>query len=112
MEGTVRTLAAVAEVRDPYTAGHRRRVTSPAVEIGKVMGLSEDRLRGLRGLRVGASIHDVGKISVPAEILSKSGPLSAAEFALIKGHAEAGARILAGVEFPWPLADMMRRNKQ
>jgi HD-GYP domain-containing protein (c-di-GMP phosphodiesterase class II) len=109
MDSTVRSLASVVEVRDPYTAGHQRRVASLAVEIGKLMGLGDDQLRGLN---LGAEIHDIGKINVPAEILAKPGKLSAEEFELIKAHPAAGAEILKGVEFPWPVAEMIHQHHE
>ena len=109
MNSTVRALGSMVEVRDPYTAGHQRRVASLAVEIGTLLGFDKDRLRGLE---VGATMHDIGKIVVPAEILSRPDKLSAAEFALLKEHAAAGADIIAGVDFPWPVAEMIRQHHE
>jgi len=99
--GTVRAIAAIVETRDPYTAGHQRHVGDLALTIATEMGLSIDRIEGLR---LAAIIHDLGKISVPSEILSKPSELTDLEFELIKTHAQAGYEILKDIEFPWPVA--------
>jgi PAS domain S-box-containing protein/putative nucleotidyltransferase with HDIG domain len=99
--GTVRAIAAVVETRDPYTAGHQRQVANLARAIAAELGLSLDRIEGIR---VAAIIHDIGKVSVPAEILSKPSKLTELEFDLIKIHAEAGYNILKDIDFPWPVA--------
>jgi PAS domain S-box-containing protein len=98
---TVEVITALSEMRDPYTAGHERRVAEIAVAIGAELGLDAHRQQGLR---VAGYLHDVGKINIPGEILSKPGKLSAAEFALIKEHPQAGYNVLKHVEFPWPVA--------
>ncbi len=98
---TVRALASMAEKRDPYTAGHQQRVGRLARAIGRVMGLSEDAQEGLEMVGV---LHDVGKIYVPAEILSKPARLSHMEMAIMKSHPEVGFEILREVNFPWPVA--------
>lgn len=90
----------MSEMRDPYTVGHERRVAEIAVAIGREMGLDEARLEGIR---IGASLHDIGKISIPAEILGKPGRLSDLEFSMIKSHPESGFNILNDVGFPWPV---------
>ena len=99
--GTVRAIASLVETRDPYTAGHQRQVANLARAIATELGLPKDRIEGLR---VAAIIHDIGKISVPAEILSKQSKLNNIEFNLIKTHAEAGYNILKDIDFPWPVA--------
>ena len=99
--GTVRAIAAIVETRDPYTAGHQRQAGDLALAIATEMGLSIDRIEGLR---LAAIIHDLGKISVPSEILSKPSELTDLEFELIKTHAQAGYEILKDIEFPWPVA--------
>jgi putative nucleotidyltransferase with HDIG domain len=99
--GTVRAIAAIVETRDPYTAGHQRQVGDLAITIATEMGLSINRIEGLR---MAAIIHDLGKISVPSEILSKPSELTDLEFELIKTHAQAGHEILKDIEFPWPVA--------
>jgi putative nucleotidyltransferase with HDIG domain len=101
--GTVTIATSLGEMRDPYTAGHERRVAEIAVAIGTELGFDAQRLEGLR---VGGYLHDVGKMSIPSDILSKPAKLSAIEFALIKGHAQAGYDVLKGVKFPWPVAEM------
>ena len=106
---TVEVATTLAEMRDPYTAGHERRVADIAVAIGREMGMDERRLEGLR---VAGYLHDIGKITVPAEILVKPGRLSAAEFELIKGHAQAGYEVLKNVGFPWPVAQMVLQHHE
>ncbi|MBN1495342.1 MAG: PAS domain S-box protein [Spirochaetes bacterium] len=98
---TVQALSLALEVRDPYTAGHHRRVSDLARSIATVMGLSRDRINGIR---IAGSIHDIGKISIPSEILSKPGSLTEIEFKLIKTHPQMGYDILKGIDFPWPVA--------
>jgi HD-GYP domain-containing protein (c-di-GMP phosphodiesterase class II) len=98
---TVRAIASIVETRDPYTAGHQRHVSELALAIATEMNLSNDQIEGLR---ISAVLHDIGKISIPAEILSKPGKLADIEFSLIKTHPQAGYDILNGIEFPWPVA--------
>jgi len=98
---TVRALASMAEKRDPYTAGHQQRVARLACAIGRSMGLSED---ALEGLEMAGTLHDVGKVYVPAEILSKPARLSHLEMGIMKSHPEVGFEILREVHFPWPVA--------
>ena len=109
MEGTVRALAGTVETRDPYTAGHQRRVAVLAVAIAREMSLAE---HAVRGLELAATVHDIGKINVPAEILAKPGKVSSTELELIKTHAESGYEILKDVEFPWPVAEMVRQHHE
>jgi response regulator RpfG family c-di-GMP phosphodiesterase len=109
LEQTIEAIAATIEVRDPYTAGHQRRTTRIAVAIGQEMGLDADRLKGLQ---VAGTIHDIGKISVPVEILSRPGKLSDLEFNVIKHHSEAGHDIVQGIDFPWPVAQIIRQHHE
>lgn len=109
LEKTIEAIAATLEVRDPYTAGHQKRTTRIAVAIGREMGLDEDRLKGLY---VAGTIHDIGKIAVPVEILSRPGTLSEAEFAIIRIHPVAGYDIIKGIEFPWPVANIVRQHHE
>lgn len=109
LEDSLRAIATVVEMRDPYTAGHERRVGELAVAIAQEMELDEDKIHGIR---LAASVHDLGKINVPAEILSKPGRLSEIEFMLIKTHAQAGYDILKDVEFPWPIADIVWQHHE
>ena len=99
LDGTV-ALATTLEMRDPYTAGHQRRVAQLACALAKEMGFSTERLEGME---VMGFLHDIGKIVVPAEILSKPGKLNDLEYNMIKAHAEVGYNILKGIEFPWPV---------
>ncbi len=108
-EGVIAALALTVEARDPYTAGHQRRVGELAAAMALHMGFGKERAEGLR---VAGMLHDVGKINIPAEILSKPGLLSTIEFELIKGHAEAGYDILAAIHFPWPVAEMARQHHE
>jgi putative nucleotidyltransferase with HDIG domain len=109
LEATVAALASVVELRDAYTAGHQRRVSDLAVAIARAMGLSETKIHGLF---LAAVLHDIGKIQVPAEILTKPGKLTSVEFQLIQAHSEAGASIVQGVDFPWPIADIVRQHHE
>lgn len=100
-DGLVAMLAATSEACEPCSPGHSRRVSDLAVTIAQTMGISDDRVEGIR---LAALVHDVGKSRVPPEVLAKLGPLSAAEFELVKRHAQAGHDILAPVVLPWPIA--------
>ena len=109
LEGTVLAVSQVTESRDPYTAGHERRVSELAVAIATHLGWTREELEGLR---IAAIVHDIGKISVPVEILSRPGRLGTAEFELIKQHAQEGHDILAGISFEWPIADMVLQHHE
>jgi putative nucleotidyltransferase with HDIG domain/PAS domain S-box-containing protein len=109
LEGTLHTVSLAAELRDPYTAGHQRRVADLAVAIAKEMGLPKEKTHGIQ---LAAQIHDLGKINVPAEILAKPGKLSEIEFMLIKTHPETGFEILKDVDFPWPIADILAQHHE
>ena len=106
---TVEVATTLSEMRDPYTAGHERRVAGIAAAIGAEFGFDERRIEGLR---VAGFLHDVGKIIIPAEILSKPGKLTAVEFELIKGHAQASYDILKNVEFPWQVAEVVLQHHE
>jgi PAS domain S-box-containing protein len=110
LEGTIHVLVSAIDRRDPYTAGHQRRVAQLACAIAKEMGLSEERIEGTR---MAAAIHDIGKVNVPAEILNKPGRLSHVEFGLIKIHPQVGHDILDGaIDFPWPVAEMVLQHHE
>lgn len=109
MEGIVQAMAVTVEKRDPYTAGHQRRVANLACAIAKEMGLSADQIDGIR---MAGLIHDLGKIAVPAEILSKPTRLTDIEFSLIKTHAQAGYEMLDTIDFPWPIAQMVHQHHE
>jgi len=103
LEATIQALALTAEARDPYTAGHQRRVADLSRAIAQKMGLSRDQVDGVR---MAASIHDLGKIYVPSEILNKPGKIRINEFELVKTHSEVGYEILKTINFPWPVAEI------
>jgi len=124
LAGTVNALAVTVEMRDPYTAGHQQRVTQLACAIAEEMGLSRDQIEGLH---VAGSLHDMGKILVPAEILNKPGRLTESEagqvqshaqaghdilMGLIKGHPQAGYDILKEIDFPWPVAQIVLQHHE
>lgn len=106
---TVKAIAMIVEKRDPYTAGHEERVSDLAVNIAIEMALEEDMVEGLR---LGSLIHDIGKIYIPAEILNRPGKLTDTEFQIIKSHSEVGYEIIKEVEFPWPVADIIRQHHE
>ncbi|MDD5723145.1 MAG: PAS domain S-box protein [Syntrophales bacterium] len=107
LEETVRTLAFTVEVRDPYTAGHQRRVAQLADAISLKMELP---LEEAMGVRMAALIHDVGKVQIPGELLSKPGPLSSNEMDLVRTHPAVGSSILQEIQFPWPISDIVLQH--
>jgi PAS domain S-box-containing protein len=109
LEGTVNTLVSAIEMRDPYTAGHQRGVTRLACAIANEMGLPEEQIEGLR---MAGLIHDMGKITIPAEILSKPGRLSDLEWGIIKAHPQVGYDVLKTVDFPWPVAEIVLQHHE
>ena len=109
LEGSVMAIAAMVESRDPYTAGHQRRVAALCNAIARRMGFSEDRPQGLH---LAAVIHDLDKIHIPAEILSKPGKLNDIEFELVKTHPQVGYDILKDIAFPWPIADIVVQHHE
>jgi putative nucleotidyltransferase with HDIG domain/PAS domain S-box-containing protein len=109
VEGAVLAMSQVVETRDPYTAGHERRVAELATAVGRDLELTDAELDGLR---LGSLIHDIGKIAVPAEILAKPGRLSTVEFNLIKQHAQSGYEILSVIDFGRPVADMVLQHHE
>ena len=106
---TVQVMVSAVETRDPYTAGHQIRSADLARAIATEMGLSSEKIEGIR---MAGSIHDIGKLSVPAEILSKPTKLSDLEFGLIKEHARQGFEILKDVASPWPLAEIVHQHHE
>jgi PAS domain S-box-containing protein/putative nucleotidyltransferase with HDIG domain len=109
LEGTANALATALEKRDPYTAGHEKRVAKLACAIAEEMGLSKD---AVAGIRVTAFLHDIGKIVVPAEILSKPSRLNEFEYSIVKTHPEVGYEILKELEFPWPVAQVILQHHE
>ncbi len=106
---TIQVMASAVEARDPYTAGHQTRSADLARAIATEMGLSPEKIEGIR---MAGSIHDIGKLSIPAEILSKPRKLWEIEFRMIKEHSRRGYEILKDVESPWPLAEMVYQHHE
>jgi response regulator RpfG family c-di-GMP phosphodiesterase len=106
---SVTALASIVEMRDPYTAGHQRRVAQLAVAIAQELKLSEEQIEGIY---LSGVVHDVGKIRVPAEILSKPGKLTLLEFGIIKEHSQSGYEILKAIDFPWPIAQIVLQHHE
>ena len=109
LEDTLRTVAATVEMRDPYTAGHQKRVADLASAIAGEMGLPAEQAHAIN---LASIVHDLGKIKIPAEILSKPGHLTDIEYSFIKIHAQAGYDILKGINFPWPIAQMVLQHHE
>ncbi len=109
MKGAISAIARIVETRDPYTAGHQRRVAQLAEVIARELGLSEWQVEGIR---VAGGLHDVGKVIVPAEILSRPGQLNEYEMSIIRIHPQTGYEILSGIEFPWPVAQIVRQHHE
>lgn len=109
LEETAGALAFALEKRDPYTAGHQRRVARLAEGVARELDLSED---SIAGIVMAGVLHDVGKIAIPAEILSKPGKLRPLEFSIVKQHAEVGYAILKDIEFPWPVAEAVYQHHE
>ncbi|MHC2994102.1 MAG: PAS domain S-box protein [Candidatus Atribacteria bacterium] len=109
MEGTINTIAKIVETKDPYTAGHQLKVSKLATAIAKEIELSPD---SIEGIRIASLVHDIGKISLPAEILSKPSKLTEIEYSLIKDHSQVGYDILKSIEFPWPIAQIVLQHHE
>ncbi|MBU2548792.1 MAG: response regulator [Proteobacteria bacterium] len=109
LNGTVGALTAAVEFRDPYTSGHQRRVTELSRAMAEKIGLPSAQIEGIR---ISGMLHDIGKISVPPEILVKPGKIDQAEFTLLKRHPQVGREILKGVDFPWPVADVVLQHHE
>ncbi len=111
-EGLEDALAAISltiEMRDPYTAGHQRRVASLAKALADELGLGPDEAHGVY---LASIVHDIGKLTIPAEILVKPGKLSAIEYSLVQNHVQASYEILKGIKFPWPIAKMAQQHHE
>jgi putative nucleotidyltransferase with HDIG domain len=106
---TIQVMVSAVEMRDPYTAGHQIRTADLARAIATEMGLPKDKIDGIR---MAGSIHDIGKLSIPAEILSKPTKLTDIEFNLIKDHSQSGYEMLKNVESPWPLAQIVYQHHE
>jgi HD-GYP domain-containing protein (c-di-GMP phosphodiesterase class II) len=106
---TIQVMVSAVEMRDPYTSGHQTRSTDIARAIATEMGLPQDKIDGIR---LAGSIHDIGKLSIPAEILAKPTKLTDLEFSLIKEHSRVGYEMLKDVESPWPLAQIVYQHHE
>ncbi len=106
---TIQVMVSAIEMRDPYTAGHQKKSADVAVDIAMEMGLAQEKIDGIR---MAGIIHDIGKLSIPAEILSKPTKLTEVEFSLIKEHARSGYEMLKDVESPWPLAEIVYQHHE
>ena len=109
MEHAIQAMTIVVEMRDPHTAGHQQRATQLACAIAREIGLSEERIGGLR---LAGLIHDIGKVRVPAEILMNPDGLSEPEFMMIKAHPRLGYEILRTIDFPWPVAQIVLQHHE
>jgi PAS domain S-box-containing protein/putative nucleotidyltransferase with HDIG domain len=109
LEETIKTLATIVEIRDPYTAGHQQKVAQIAISIAKEMGLEEDIVNAIN---TAAIIHDIGKISIANSILSKPGKISNLEYEMIKTHSENGYEMLKNIDFSWPIANIVLQHHE
>lgn len=105
----IQAMSSTSEMRDPYTAGHQKRVNELAVAIGKEMNIDKEQLEGLKFAGI---IHDIGKISVPSDILSKPGKISQMEFEVIKSHSQVGYDLLSTIKFPWPISTIVLQHHE
>lgn len=108
-DGTIQTISFIMEKRDPYTAGHQRRVSQLVLVISESMGFSKDQIEGIH---TAARIHDIGKILLPSEILNKPGELTELEYNMIKTHPKTGYDILKTIEFPYPIAQIILQHHE
>jgi PAS domain S-box-containing protein len=109
LDDTIKTMSLVVEARDPYTAGHQQKVARLSCAIAEKLNLSEAHIRGIQ---TAGAIHDIGKIYVPADILSKPGKLSSIEMQLLRTHSQAGYDIMKNIEFPWPVARIILEHHE
>jgi len=109
LEQMVATLARAIEMRDPYTDGHQKRVSLLSVAIAEELGLPTELIHGMR---LAASIHDIGKIHIPSEILTRPGKLDKTEFELIKRHSSTGYEIIGNMDFPWPIGKIVLEHHE
>ena len=108
-EDIIQAMSYTSEIRDPYTAGHQKKVCELALEIGKELNITEEQLQGVK---FAAMIHDIGKISVPSDILSKPGKIGVTEFEVVKGHSQTGYELLNKINFPWPISDIVHQHHE
>ena len=105
----IEAITKTVEKRDPYTAGHQQRVSRLAAGIAGKMNLTQEKIEGIQ---IAALVHDIGKIVIPIDILSKPGRINFHEYSLIKAHSETGYEILQGIEFPWPVAQIVLQHHE
>jgi HD-GYP domain-containing protein (c-di-GMP phosphodiesterase class II) len=109
MNGIVHAMVSTVEIRDPYTAGHQERVANLASAIAQELDIPKDEIEGIQ---MAGTLHDLGKISIPAEILSRPGQLTDIEFSLIKRHPEIAYKILQNIDTPWPIAEIVYQHHE
>jgi putative nucleotidyltransferase with HDIG domain len=109
LRATIEAMSRTMEWRDPYTAGHQKRVAEISMAIARKLQWSEERVQALY---MAAMVHDIGKMSVPSEILTKPSRLTSIEMQLVQGHVDSGYQILKDIPFPWPIADMVRQHHE
>jgi len=109
LDNSIRAVARLVEMRDPYTAGHQQRVADLACAVARRLGLAGERIEALR---MAAHLHDIGKITIPAAILNKPGRLSPEEMALVTAHPVTAYEVLQTIDFPWPVADIVRQHHE
>ena len=109
LRATIEAMSKTMEWRDPYTAGHQKRVASISMAIGRQLGWDNERIQSMY---MAAMVHDIGKMAVPSEILTKPSRLTDLEMQLVQGHAETGFQILKDIPFPWPIAEMVRQHHE
>lgn len=109
LEQTIKTMSLLIEKRDPYTAGHQIRVSHLSTKIAELLGLPDDQVTGIR---LGSMIHDIGKVSIPTEILNFPGQFNSMQRVLIQSHAEVGHSIVKGIDFPWDVQSIVRDHHE
>jgi putative nucleotidyltransferase with HDIG domain len=109
MDATIDTMSKIIEAKDPYTSDHQHRVCQLAVSLAQELGLSEDKIEGIR---IASLIHDIGKIGLPTEILSKPTTLTDIEYSLLKNHSQIGYDILKSIDFSYPIAQIVLQHHE
>jgi len=109
LRSTIEAMSKTMEWRDPYTAGHQKRVALISMAIGRQLGWGDERIQVIY---MAAMVHDIGKMAIPSEILTKPSRLTDLEMQLVQGHVEAGYQILKDIPFPWPIAEMVRQHHE
>ena len=109
IEGIAYIIAEIVEIRDPYLIGHHQRVSKLAAAIAQEMKLPQDKIEGVK---IASLVHDVGKVNLPTEIISKPGKLIEVEFNFVKNHPRTGYEILKKIDFPWPLAEIVFQHQE